>query len=135
MKEIVMYYSFTGNAKVLAAHFADENGLPLCEIATTKPLGKFAAYTSGCFKALKGAGMPVTASAAGFGDCETAHIFAPVWAGHIAPPMVSGIELLPKGCALHLHLVSASGESRQEDDCLRLVNKGYGVASCEDLRK
>jgi len=135
MSELVFYYSFTGNTRLLAEEFANENGLELCEIRTQKPLGKFAAYTAGCLKALKGAGLPIEAVAANLSECETAHIFAPIWAGNIAPPMNSVLALLPKGAKLSLHMVSASGSGNQDKITERLQNMGLEVTGYADIRK
>jgi len=135
MSELVLCYSFTGNTKHLAEVYAQENGLELCEIRTQRSLGKLAAYTSGCFKAMKGAGLPIEAPAADFSAVEAAHIFAPIWAGHPAPPMNSALALLPKGTKLSLHMVSGGGSSNQDKITERLQNMGLEVAAYEDIRK
>ena len=135
MSEPVLYYSFTGNTKLLAEQFAGENGLALCEVRAQKRPGKLAAYTAGCFKALKGEGMPIEALAADLSLCESAHVFAPIWAGGIAPPMNAALALLPKGTKLSLHMVSGSGSSNQDKITERLRNLGLEVASYEDIRK
>jgi len=135
MSELVLYYSFTGNTKHLAEDFARENGLELCEIRAQSRLGKFAAYTAGCLKALKGAGMPIEAPAADLAACGAAHIFAPIWAGHIAPPMNSALALLPGGAKLSLHMVSQSGGGNQDKITERLQNTGLEVTDYEDIRK
>jgi hypothetical protein len=135
MSELVLYYSFTGNTKLLAEEFAGENGLEACEIRAAKTLGKFAAYTAGCFKAIKGAGMPIEAPAADLSAVEAAHVFAPIWAGGIAPPMNSALALLPKGVKLSLHMVSGSGGSNQDKITERLRNMGLEVDAYADIRQ
>jgi len=133
--ELVLYYSFTGNTKLLAEEFARENGLAACEILDEKKPGKFAAYTAGCFRAIKGAGTPIQAPAANLGALEAAHIFAPIWAGGIAPPMNSALALLPKGTLLTLHMVSGSGSSNQDKITERLQKMGLEVTGFADIRK
>ena len=135
MSELVLYYSFTGNTRHLAEVFAQESGMELCEIRTQRRLGKFAAYAAGCFKALKGAAMPIEAPAADLSLCEAAHVFAPIWAGHTAPPMNAALALLPKGAKLSLHMVSQSGGSNQDKITERLQNLGLEVTAYEDIRK
>jgi len=135
MSELVLYYSFTGNTKLLAEQFAGENGLEACEVRAAKKPGKIAAYTAGCLKAIKGDGMPIGAVAADLSACESAHVFAPIWAGGIAPPMNTALALLPKGVRLSLHMVSGSGSSNQDKITERLRNLGLEVASYEDIRK
>ena len=135
MSELVLCYSFTGNTRHLAEEFAGENGLALCEVRTQKKLGKFAAYTTGCFKAIKGEGLPIEALSADLSAVGAAHIFAPIWAGGIAPPMNSALALLPKGTKLSLHMVSASGSSNQDKIAERLRNMGLEVTGYEDTRK
>ncbi|MCL2298683.1 MAG: hypothetical protein FWC27_00875 [Firmicutes bacterium] len=135
MSELVLFYSFTGNTKRLAEEFARENALETCEIVPAKKPGKFAAYTAGCLKALKGAGLPIVEPAQTLSECESAHVFAPVWAGHIAPPMNSALALLPKGAKLRLHMVSGSGSSNQEATAQRMKIMGLEVAEYEDIRQ
>ena len=135
MSELVLYYSFTGNTKLLAEEFARENGLEAVEVRAEKKLGKFAAYTAGCLKAIKGAGMPIEALSVDLSAVETAHVFAPIWAGGIAPPMNSALALLPKGTKLTLHMVSGSGGSNQDKIAERLRNMGLEVSAYEDIRK
>ena len=135
MNELVLYYSFTGNTKLLAEEFARENGLEAIEVRAEKKPGKFAAYTAGCFKAIKGEGMPIQAPAADLSALEAAHVFAPIWAGGIAPPMNSALALLPKGTKLTLRMVSGSGGSNQDKIVERLRNMGLEVAAYEDIRK
>jgi len=135
MSELVLCYSFTGNTKHLAEAFAQEKGLELCGIRTAKKLGKFAAYTAGIVRAIKGAGTPIEEPAANLSECEAAHVFAPVWAGCVAPPMNSALALLPKGAKVSLHMVSASGGSDQDRVTKNLRIMGLEVASYEDIRK
>ena len=135
MNSIVLYYSLTGTTKPLAEDFARANGLAVCEVRTPRKLSSAAAYTAGIVKAIKGRGMPIAPPAIPLGSCEAAHIFAPVWADSIAPPMNSAIALLPKDCALHLHMVSASGKSDPARVKANLQRMGYTVASYEDLKK
>ena len=135
MQELVLYYSFSGNTKQLAEAFAVENGLPLCEVRTPKPLGKAVAYTSGCFKAMKGRGMPICDLSVDLSAVATVHIFTPIWAGGIAPPMNSALALLPKGAKLSLHMVSGSGSSNQDKITARLQNMGLEVTDYNDTRQ
>jgi len=135
MSELVLFYSFTGNTKRLAEEFARDSALEACEILSAKKLGKLAAYSAGCFKALKGAGMPIAEPAVDLSECESAHVFAPIWAGHIAPPMNSALALLPKGAKLSLHMVSGSGSSNQDGTAKRLQIMGLEVVEYEDIRQ
>ena len=135
MNELVISYSYTGNTEHIAGEYARENGLALCKIVSAKKLGKVAAYTAGCIKALKGAGMPIEAPVLPLGECEAAQIFAPIWAGSIAPPMNSALALLPKGAKVGLHMVSGSGSSNQDGITERLRILGLEVTSYEDIRK
>ena len=135
MSELVISYSYTGNTEHLAGEYARENGLELCGITTAKKLGKVAAYTAGCFKALKGLGLPIEEPALPLSECEAAQVFAPIWAGNIAPPMNSALALLPEGTKLSLHMVSGSGGSNQDKITERLQNMGLEVTAYADIRK
>ena len=133
MKELVLYYSRSGNTKQVAVDFARANHLDICEIQTPRKINGAKAMAS-IVKATKGAGMPIVPPAIALDGCQAAHIFAPIWADCIAPPMNSAIALLPQGCALHLHLVSEKGTSGRERNTKQLEAKGYTVASYEDIK-
>lgn len=132
MRELVLVYSFTGKTKLLAEAFARENSLDLREVCTEKKLSKLQAYTAGCIRAIKGKEMPIAPIA--LTDCATAHIFAPIWAGSVAPPMNCAIAKLPKGAKLFLHMVSGSGNSSQDQITARLKALGFEVIGYEDIR-
>ena len=134
MNPIVLYYSRSGNTKQLAEDFARANHLDICEIQTPRKINGAKAMAS-IPKAIQGRGMPIVPPAIPLEGCGAAHIFAPIWADCIAPPMNSAIALLPKGCALHLHLVSEKGASGRERNTKQLEAKGYNVASYEDIKK
>ena len=134
MKELVLYYSRSGNTRQVAVDFARANHLDICEIQTPRKINGAKAMAS-IVKATKGAGMPIVPPAISLDGCQAAHIFAPIWASCIAPPMNSAIALLPKGCTLHLHPVSQKVESDRERITTQLKAKGYHIASYEDIQK
>jgi len=134
MNQLVLYYSRSGNTKQLAEDFARANHLPACEVKTSRKISGAKAMAS-IPKAAKGSGMPILPPAMPLDTCEVAHIFAPIWADCPAPPINSAIALLPKTCALHLHMVSQGGKSGRERTTEQLKAKGYTVTSYEDIKK
>jgi hypothetical protein len=135
MKELVLYYSYTGSTKLFAAEFARAAALDTCEIQSAAPIKKLAAYSIGCLKSARGKGMPIVPPPLNFAEYSAFHVFAPVWAGCIAAPMCSALALLPKTAPLHLHLVSDGGASNQEHIARQqLAPLGLTAASFEDVR-
>lgn len=134
MQELVLYYSYTGNSKRQAELYARENDLTLCEIRTQKPINKLQAYFVGCPKAIRGGQTAIETPACSLTSCERVHVFAPVWAGAIAPPMNSALAMLPKGAKVSLHMISGGGTSNQDKVVARLTEQGLDVVGYEDFR-
>ena len=135
MEKVVLYYSFSGHAEKAARDFAANCGGFPVEIQPAERIGKARAYSVGCLNAMKGKSMPIAPVTADLAACAEADVFAPIWAGCIAPPMLAALELLPKGAKVSLHLVSASGKSSNERNTAAMKALGLEVAAYEDIKK
>ena len=139
MRELVLFYSYSGNTRKAAQKFADENGCSICEVTDEKRPGKLGAFIPGIIKALKGGGSkinPVTLNGASvsFGEYIAVNIFAPIWAGHPAPSMNTALKLLPTGTKVKLFMVSQSGESAKDNICKRVREMGLEIEEYEDIK-
>jgi len=129
---LVIYYSLSGHSRKFAEEFAAANNAELVEVKTEKNLSKLGAYTKGLLKSFKNAPMPIQPLS--LSDCGTADIFAPVWAGGIAPPIIGALKQLRAGTKVNLHLVSASGRSEKSRVEPLIKDLGLEILSFEDIK-
>jgi len=139
MKELVLFYSYSGNTKKAAEKFAQENNFDICEVVDAKRPNKFAAYTAGCFKAMKGSSreikpLMINGNAVKFEDYEIVNVFAPIWAGHPAPSMNSAVKMIPSGTKVKLFMISASGNSNKDGISKRVQALGLEIVGYEDIK-
>ena len=139
MKELVLFYSYSGNTKKIAEKFGQENNFEVCEILDEKRPGKLSAYTAGIVKVIKGGGrkikpLIINGNAVRFEDYDAIDVFSPVWVGHITPSMVSALKLLPHGTKIKLYLISASGQSAKDSMTKRLQDLGLEIADYKDIK-
>ena len=139
MKELVLFYSYTGNTKKAAEKFAGEKGFDICEAADKKRPKKFFAYTAGIVKVIKNGEyevnpLTVNGKAVNFEEYGVVNVFAPVWASHAAPSVKSALKLLPKGTKIKLFMVSASQKSEKESQSKRVTDLGLEIIGYEDLK-
>jgi len=139
MRELVLFYSYSGNTKKVAEKFAQENNCDICEVTDKKRPNKFAAYTAGCFKAMKGGirkinPLMLNETPVKFEDYGVVSIFAPIWAGHPAPSMNGAVKLIPPGTKVKLFMVSASENSSKDSISKRVQALGLEITGYEDIK-
>ena len=139
MKELVLFYSYSGNTRKIAEKFAQEKSFDVCEVTDIKRPNKLAAYTAGIVKVLKNSGRkikPLTLNGAGvkFGDYEIINVFSPVWASHVAPSIVSALKFLPQKTKIKLFMVSMSGKSEKDSQSKRIADIGLEIIGYEDIK-
>jgi hypothetical protein len=140
MQELVLYYSYTGHVAAIAEDYAKDKGLDCCRVVTEKIIGKFEAYTAGCFKSMRGTGYAINSLV--FADCgkvdlsayDTVYVFAPVWANYLAAPINNALKELPKGTKVRIVAVSASGKSGKEKIIQHVKSLGLTVAAFADKK-
>lgn len=135
MSTLIIYYSFTGNAKKIAEELAAGSSADLAELRDVKKPGKLKAFTAGCFKALAGKASPLQPLDVNFAAYEKIILVAPIWAGNVPPAVNSLWGLLPAGTALAAKLVSGSGLSKcreRLENALRAVD--CSLKSLEDIK-
>ena len=134
MKELVLFYSYSGNTKRAAEKFAQENNFNICEVSDKKKKpNKFYAFTAGCFKSLKGSASKIQPLTVKLEDYDMINIFAPIWASHIAPAMNGALKLIPQNTKVKLFMVSAGGESAKDTISKRIRDLGLEIIGYEDI--
>lgn len=134
MKTLVIYYSYTGHTRKLAAELAGKEGADLYEVLDAKRPGVLKAYTAGCVAALRmkrAAIRPITVELDSY---DTIIVMSPIWAGHPAPAINSVLDRLPAGKTVRFRMVSASGGSGCRDKVLTLAREKGCTAEFEDIK-
>jgi hypothetical protein len=134
MKELVLVYSFSGNSRKYAVNCARKPGRELCEVQTAKKLGKFYCFAVACPISLAGGMIPIKPNDRELIGYDLVHVYAPIWAGHMAPPMHTALLGLPKGTRVSLHMVSAGGKSAKASIEKMVQKLGLVIASYEDIK-
>ena len=139
MKELVLFYSYSGNTRKIAQKFAQDNNCDICEVLDVKRPNKFAAYTAGIVKVFKGSGRPIkplmiNGNAVKFEDYGVINVFSPVWASHITPSMVSALKSIPRDAKIKLFMVSKSGKSEKDSQSNRIGDLGLEIIGYEDIK-
>lgn len=136
MKTAVVYYSLGGSTRAFARAEADARQADLFEVAPAKPYNPFTAFLRGCPAARGQKGVPLVPPAPDLSAYAHIVLMAPIWAGFPAPPFNTVIGLLPKGCAVEVLLVSASGDSSKSADKVRaqIENAGCRLVARRDIR-
>ena len=134
MNELVLYYSYSGNTKKIALDMAEKLNMQSCEVIDEVKPGKFKAYTKGCYRAMKGIPSPIKSFSLDLAECETVFVFAPIWAGAIAPPMNAALAKIPVNTKISLRLVSGSGRSNKVKIVERIEALGLEILDYEDIK-
>jgi len=112
MKSLVLYYSYSGKTKALAAKKAAELGADIEEVTEVKRCSIFKAFTAGAFRAIKRRKTEIVPIKSELKNYDQIIIMAPVWASNPAPAFNSIIELIPPGKKVELVMVSGGGGTK-----------------------
>jgi menaquinone-dependent protoporphyrinogen IX oxidase len=135
MRTLILYYTYSGNTRKIAAGLAATESADIAEIKDLKRPGKLKAYVAGSFAAMKGKAWPIQPLDANLADYDRLILMAPIWAGHPAPAFYSAVGLLPEGKAVVLKMVSASGKSSCQERLEAMVQeKGCQAEGFEDVK-
>ena len=132
MKELVLFYSYSGHTKKIAENFGREKNFDVREVCDIKRPGKLFVFTAGIIKSLKGSSRQI--KPLNFEGYDVINIFAPIWAGHPTPSINGALKLIPKGMKVKLFMVSTSKESSQNTILKRVRASGLDVIGYEDIK-
>jgi flavodoxin len=135
MNTLVIFYSYGGKTKAIAAELAARESADTAEILDENRPGIIKAYTAGIFASRSGKAWGIRPLGADFAKYERLIILSPVWAGNPPPAVNAALELLPEGKTIDVKMVSASGKSNCKER-LELVIKAKGCVldGFEDIR-
>ena len=135
MKTIVLYYSYTGKTKVLAAEKANELNADIEEITEIKRPSMFKAFIVGAPYALKRKKAKINQIKSDLSNYDKIIIMAPVWAGNPAPAFNNIIEHIPSGKKIELVMVSAGGGTKGSAEKTKalVISRGCEVTAYTDV--
>jgi len=128
----VIFYSLSGHSKKIAEEFAAKYSSELIEVKTEKKLGKLGACMVVLLKLFKD--NPISIQPFSSPESDAVDVFAPIWAGGVAPPMIAALKRLKKGAKVNLHLVSASGKSASGRIAPLMKELGLDIVGFEDIK-
>jgi len=136
MKTLILFYSFSGRTKKLAAKKAAETGADIEEIIETKKMSVLKAYICGAPRAMRRKKTEIQPIKSQLNNYEKIIIMAPVWASVPAPAFNNIIEQLPAGKKIELVMVSAaSGTQKTAEATKKLITaRGCEVTDYIDIR-
>jgi len=111
MKTLVIYYSYSGHTKTIGEKIALDESADIAEIKDVKRPGKFKAYSSGCFAAMKGKAWEIMPIKVDLTMYDKIVLLSPIWAGSTPPAVNAFLNILPEGKTISVKLISGSGKS------------------------
>ena len=137
MKEVVVYYSLTGNTRALAAKLAEERKADLVEIREQKKRSLFGAFTLGAFQAMRSRPSRIDPLLQDFNSYDRILLASPIWASSIVPAVIAFVQgYLPAGKEVQAVFSSGGGVSGKAGERLRgmVEDKGSKLVSCQDVK-
>jgi len=92
MKDLVVYYSLTGNTELVAKTLADSIKADIIKIEDEQTISKTKAYTSGSIAAKQGKSWTIKPFNADFAGYDRIFVGSPVWFGMPTPEINACIE-------------------------------------------
>lgn len=125
-KNLILYYSYTGNTAKMAKKLAEKRGGDLFEVRDVKRPSKLAAFTAGGLRALLGKPWPIEPVPLDLAGYAQITIMSPIWAGRPTPAINSLFALLPPGKKVEVVMVSGSGKCA----CMEQIEALLEAKSC-----
>ncbi len=129
MKISVIYHSYSGNTRSVAERVHAACGGRLIEVRSNKYASRLAAYTIGCYRAIKGLCDPIEPESIDVSNDDLIVIGTPVWAGRATPAINAAIAALV-GCSGKKAVIFATcgGKERETLPILRKALGAKGVS-------
>lgn len=135
MRTVVAYYTLGGTSRKLAEARAKTLGAPAIAVEETRKRNIVAAFSVGCFQALKQKPSAVKPISDKITGCDRLVVFAPVWAGMPAPAFNSLAAALHQGQEVEVVLVSGGGKSQAAPKVrAQLEGRGVKVLGISDVK-
>ncbi len=137
MKNVVIYYSYSGNMEAAAKKAAELTNADVIRITTKEePKGKgFKAMLKGGHQALKGFKPIINVDGLDLSQYDTVILGTPVWAGTFAPAMRTFLENYPfTNKKVFLMATSASGNAKKMMKNLETILENNAIVGAVSLR-
>jgi len=131
MKTLVLFHSYTGKTKKLAAVKAAKLGADIEEITDVKRPSVIGAYAIGGFRAIRRKGTPIKPIQSQLDSYDKIILMSPVWASRPTPAINSAIACIPSGKRIELNMVSASGSTGKSAEGTKALIYGRGCEVTE----
>ncbi len=131
MKTIILYYSYSGNTKVLANKKSKELEADIEEIVEVKK----PAMIVGLYRVLRQKKTEIRPIKSQLDSYDKIIIMSPVWGGSPVSPINSLIECLPAGKKVEIIMVSGGGGTKKSAERTKslVMMKGCDVVGYTDL--
>lgn len=129
MKTSIIYNSYSGNTRSVAEKVHAACGGNLIEVKSNEYSSRIAAYTVGCYRAMKGMCDPIEPAAIDVAADDLIVIGTPVWAGRATPAINAAVEAL-QGCQGKKAVIFATcgGKERETLPVLKKALEARGVS-------
>lgn len=130
MKTLIIYYSHSGNTKVLCENLSMHVASDLARLRERRGYGRMTVYLTGLPAAMRGAGRAILPMEEDVSSYERIIVATPVWASHLAPPVVTFLRDYDlKGKEVY-GLLSYASEIGNADSILKNeIEKAGGIVS------
>jgi len=135
MKTIILFYSWSGKTKTLAAEKAGEIGADIEEVTEVKKQSGFGAFFVGAPKAMKRRKTQIKPISANLENYDQIIVMAPVWAFNPAPAFNNIVEAIPSGKKIEIILISASSGTKKSAEGTKklFTDRGCEVVNYTDV--
>ena len=125
MKTCIIYHSYSGNTRSVAERVHAACGGKLIEVKSVEYSSRLAAYTLGCYRAMKGMCDPIEPAIIDVATDDLIVIGTPVWAGRATPAINAAVAAL-QGCRGKSAVIFATCGGK-ERDTLPVLRKALGA--------
>ena len=128
MKISIIYHSYSGNTRSVADKVHAACGGNLIEVKSKEYSSRLAAYTIGCYRAMKGMCDPIEPAVIDVAADDLIVIGTPVWAGRATPAINAAVTAL-QGCDGKKAVIFATcgGKERETLPMMRKALEAKGV--------
>ncbi len=136
MKNLVIYYSYSGKSRKIAQEIARSKNADIVEVKEIKKRSTFNAYVFGSLASRRQKTSEIEKLKCDISAYKKITIVMPIWAGFPAAPFNNIVKVLPSGKEIALVMTSGSGNSNGSADKTKslITEKGCMVVSYQDIK-
>ena len=119
MKTLIVYYSLTGNTRLICEALKKNMSADIQRLREQRQYNRISAYVTGLAAALSGSGRAILPLEEDVSAYDRIVIAAPVWAAHLAPPVVTFLRCYDLRNKPVYVLLTHTGETGQIVDIVK----------------